>query len=91
MFVYLVLAGAIGVAAGWLLRNLQAQQSEEMARRQVHDAKSKMPQLESLLRGRDEQITKLKEEIRERRTHSKSLEGEQAAAAKSAPRATRRS
>jgi IMP dehydrogenase/GMP reductase len=56
MFVYLILAGGIGGPAGWLLRNLQAQQSEEKARRVVTDAKSKVPQLESLLRGRDEQV-----------------------------------
>lgn len=76
MFVYLLLAGIIGGAAGWLLRNLQAQQSEEQARRQVTDAKSKVPQLESLLRGRDEQVTKLKNEIRERRKEHKELVAE---------------
>jgi hypothetical protein len=73
MFVYLILAGGIGGAAGWLLRNLQAQQSEEKARRAVTDAKSKVPQVESLLRGRDEQVTKLKEEVRERRIENKAL------------------
>lgn len=67
MFIYLVLAAGIGLAAGWLLRNLQAQQMEERARREMHDTKAKMPQLESLLRGRDEQIVKLKEEIKGQR------------------------
>ncbi len=83
IFVYLVLAGAIGGAAGWLLRNLQAQRTEENALRSVTDAKSKLPQLESLLRGRDEQIQKLKAEIADRKTQSSELEqqirsGEQA-------------
>ena len=73
MFAYLVLAAAIGLGAGWLLRNLQAQQREEQARRSVTDAKSKLPQLESLLRGRDDQITKLKGEIKERRQENKDL------------------
>ena len=82
MFVYLVLAGGIGVAAGWLLRNLQAQQSEEASRRSVADAKSKVPQLESLLRGRDEQIAKLKDEIKERRQEAKALADEIKAAEK---------
>ena len=70
MFVYLLLAAGIGGAAGWLSRNLVAQQKEENAQRQVHDAKSKMPQLESLLRGRDEQIEKLKKEIKDRKIAS---------------------
>ena len=73
MFVYLLLACGIGGAAGWLLRNLQAQQSDEKARREVADAKSKVPQLESLLRGRDEQVAKLKNEIKERRQENKEL------------------
>lgn len=65
MFVYLLLAAGIGGAAGWLYRNLQAQRTEESANRAVNDAKAKLPQLESLLRGRDEQITKLKEQLKE--------------------------
>lgn len=65
---YLVTAGAIGFAAGWLFRNLQGQRKEEQAQRSVHDAKSKVPQLESLLRGRDDQIKKLKGEVQEFKT-----------------------
>ncbi|NOX49353.1 MAG: hypothetical protein GXP16_02305 [Gammaproteobacteria bacterium] len=65
IFLYLVLAGSIGAAAGWLFRNLQAQKMEERANRAVHDAKSKVPQLESLLRGRDEQVQKYKNEMKE--------------------------
>ncbi len=66
IFVYLLLAGGVGAAAGWLFRNLQAQRNEENALRAAHDAKSKLPQLESLLRGRDEQLTKLKEIVAEK-------------------------
>ncbi len=81
MFFYLLVAAGIGGAAGWLLRNLQAQQAEEKARREVADAKSKVPQLESLLRGRDEQVAKLKNEIRERRQENKNQVQEIKAAA----------
>ncbi|MEM7101055.1 MAG: hypothetical protein AAF541_22535 [Pseudomonadota bacterium] len=63
MFFYIVVAAGIGGAAGWFLRNLQAQQTDEAAHRSVNDAKSKLPQLESLLRGRDEQIEKLKSKL----------------------------
>jgi chromosome segregation ATPase len=65
IFVYMLLAGVVGAAAGWLFRNLQAQRTEESASRAVHDAKSKVPQIESLLRGRDEQILKLKGHLQE--------------------------
>jgi hypothetical protein len=67
IFVYLLLSGVVGAAAGWLTRNLQAQRSEENASRAVNDAKSKVPQLESLLRGRDEQVTKLKAQVNDGR------------------------
>ena len=60
IFIYLLLAGLIGAAAGWLMRNLQAQRGEEEAARAVADAKSKLPQMESMLRSRDEQVAKLK-------------------------------
>lgn len=76
MFVYLLLAGGIGGAAGWLMRNLQAQRTEENAQRSVTDVKAKLPQLESLLRGRDEQIQKLKAEIADRKTAASELEQE---------------
>jgi len=65
IFVYLLLAGSIGAGAGWLFRNLQAQKIEERANRAVHDAKSKVPQLESLLRGRDEQVQKYKNQMKD--------------------------
>ena len=67
IFVYLLMAGGVGVGAGWLIRNLQAQRTEENSSRAVHDAKSKVPPLESLLRGRDEQVAKLKEQVTEAR------------------------
>ncbi|MCR9261604.1 MAG: hypothetical protein NXH95_17945 [Pseudomonadaceae bacterium] len=76
IFIYLLLAGGIGGAAGWLARNLQAQRTEENAQRSVTDVKAKLPQLESLLRGRDEQIQKLKAEIADRKAAAGELEQE---------------
>jgi len=76
IFIYLLLAGGIGGAAGWLARNLQAQRTEENAQRSVTDVKAKLPQLESLLRGRDEQIQKLKAEIADRKAAASELEQE---------------
>lgn len=59
IFVYLVIALVMGGAAGFLLRHLQAQKETEETTRQLQDAKSKVPQLESLLRARDERIRQL--------------------------------
>lgn len=63
MFVYLLVALAAGGAAGWLLRNLAASKREEDMQRVVNETKSRVPQFESLMRGRDDQIKKLKYEI----------------------------
>lgn len=76
ILVYLLLAAGIGGAAGWLLRNLQAQRTQDNASRSVHEAKAKLPQLESLLRGRDDQIAKLKMELKQMRSGAKDLDGE---------------
>jgi DNA repair exonuclease SbcCD ATPase subunit len=65
IFVYLIVAAGIGGAAGWLMRNLQAQKSEEEATRAMNEAKAKLPQIESLLRGRDDQLRKAKDELSE--------------------------
>ena len=66
IFVYLVLAAVIGAFAGWLLRNLKAQQREESAQRELSDMQAQMSQVESLLRGRDEQLSKMKLELNTR-------------------------
>jgi len=63
MFLYLLVALGAGGAAGWLLRNLAAAKTEEDMQRTVNETKSRLPQFESLMRGRDDQIKKLKYEI----------------------------
>ncbi len=71
ILIFLVLASAVGAAAGWLVRNLQAQKTDEAASRAVHDAKSKVPQLESLLRSRDDKNAKLKNELADSKSEIK--------------------
>ena len=56
IFVYLAFALALGGAAGWLLRQFTAQQREEQLQRDLADARSKVPQLESMIRARDEKL-----------------------------------
>ena len=73
IFIYLLLASLIGAAAGWLRRNLQAQRREEEATLAVADARSKLPQMETLSRGRDEQLTKLKSQFAEVSSELKAL------------------
>jgi len=65
IFVYLALALGLGAAGGWLLRNLAATRQEETLNRQLIEARGRIPQLESRLRGQDEMTAKLKAQIKE--------------------------
>jgi chromosome segregation ATPase len=76
IFVYLLLALGVGLVAGWLIRNLQAQKSEESAQRAMHDAKAKLPQLESMIRSRDDKSTKLKKELDDTKNVAKQMQQE---------------
>ncbi len=66
IFVYLLLALAAGIGAGWLLRHLAAARQEEDMQRTLADARARVPQFESLIRSRDEQIKRLKDELKEK-------------------------
>jgi len=73
MFVYLLLALAAGVGAGWVLRHIAAGKQEEEMQRTLADARARVPQFESLIRSRDEQIKRLKEELKEKDTRINGL------------------
>ena len=66
MLVYLLLALAAGVGAGWVLRHIAAAKQEEDMQRTLADARARVPQFESLIRSRDEQIKRLKEELKDK-------------------------
>ncbi len=66
IFFYLLLAVLLGFAAGWLTRNILATKREEELNRSVTDARARVPQFESLMRTRDEQVQRLRDEIAER-------------------------
>ena len=66
MAVYLLVALATGAGAGWLARNFAAQKREDELHRQLNELKAKLPQHESLMRARDEQLQGLREEVREK-------------------------
>lgn len=66
MFVYLLLALVAGAGAGWVLRHIAAARQEEDMQRTLADARARVPQFESLIRSRDEQINRLKEELKEK-------------------------
>lgn len=59
IFVYLALALMVGGAAGWLLRHFVAQKREEQLQLDLADSRTKVPQLESQIRARDEKIRQL--------------------------------
>ncbi|MDH3642949.1 MAG: hypothetical protein OES38_12685, partial [Gammaproteobacteria bacterium] len=66
MFVYLAIALLAGFGAGWLTRNLMAAKKEDELHRTVSETKSRMPQFESLMRTRDEQMKTLRQELKDK-------------------------
>ncbi len=63
IFGYLLIALLAGFASGWLLRNLLAVKKDEELHSSLNDARAKLPQFESLLRGRDQQVKGLKDDL----------------------------
>jgi len=66
MFVYLAVALAAGFGAGWLTRNLVAAKNEDELQRTLSETKSRLPQFESLMRTRDEQMKTLRQEVKDK-------------------------
>ncbi len=66
IFVYLLLALTAGAGAGWVLRHIAASKQDEETQRTLADARARVPQFESLIRSRDEQINRLKEDLKEK-------------------------
>lgn len=58
---YLTVALVLGVAAGWVSRHVTAQREEETTSRALNDNRAKVPQLESLIRVRDDEIARIKQ------------------------------
>jgi chromosome segregation ATPase len=63
IFLYMLLTLAIGVAAGWLSRNIVGAKREEELQKSVTESRARVPQFESLMRSRDEQVRKLRDEL----------------------------
>lgn len=66
MLVYLAVAMAAGFGAGWLIRNLTATRKEDELQRALGETKSRLPQLESLMRTRDEQLNNARAELKDK-------------------------
>lgn len=64
MLVYLLLALLLGAAAGWLLRNQAGSKREDELQKMVTEARARVPQFESLMRARDEQVQRLRDEVK---------------------------
>lgn len=63
MFVYLLVALGLGAAAGWLWRNREAVAREDRLERLLVDARSRVPQMDTTLRARDDRIAVLEREL----------------------------
>lgn len=68
IFVYMLLSLAAGAAAGWLWRHQQAAQQEGALERALMDARSRLPQMETALRSRDERLNTMARDIQEYRS-----------------------
>jgi len=68
IFVYMLLALAVGAAAGWLWRHQQAAQHEGSLERALMDARSRLPQMETALRSRDERLDTMARDIQDYRS-----------------------
>lgn len=64
MLVYLLLALLLGAAAGWLLRNQAGSKREDELQKMVSEARARVPQFESLMRARDEQVQRLRDDVK---------------------------
>ena len=63
IFLYMFLALGLGFGAGWLSRNIIGAKREDELQKSVTESRSRVPQFESLMRSRDEQVRKLREEL----------------------------
>jgi chromosome segregation ATPase len=76
MFVYLAVAVGTGFGAGWLTRNLDAKNKEEELQRTLTETKARLPQFESLMRSRDEQLKSLGAEVKDKDARIGELHGQ---------------
>jgi predicted RNase H-like nuclease (RuvC/YqgF family) len=63
MAAYLLAALVIGFMTGWLMRRSTANSDHAAMHRQLVEIKSRIPQLETAVRHREQQVARLKEEI----------------------------
>ena len=82
MAIYLLVALGSGAAAGWLMRNRSASVTEDAWWREADEYRSKLGQLESLMRSRDEQLNALRVEVKEKDTRIGRLRDEVGTAGK---------
>lgn len=71
---YLIAGTAMGAAAGYLFRHVQAKRVEESLTSALTDTKAKLPQQDTLLRTRDEMIAELKSALDEQKELEKEHE-----------------
>jgi len=66
IFFYLFVALVLGSAGGWLARNLVAARREDELQKAVTEARARVPQFESLMRARDQQVQRLKDDNKDK-------------------------
>ena len=63
---YLLVAMVCGAGAGWLARNVSAVRQEDDQQRQLTELGAKLPQLQTLMRTRDDQLETLRAALKDK-------------------------
>lgn len=66
IFLYLLIALAMGAVAGWLWRDLQASREAAAVRRTVIESRARLPEMEEAVRARDDRFEAVRQEYNER-------------------------
>ena len=64
IFLYLLVALIMGMGVGWLIRNIVAARKEDELNKSIAEVRARIPQLESLMRTRDDQAQKLRTDVK---------------------------
>jgi chromosome segregation ATPase len=76
MFVYLLVSTGAGFAAGWLLNQLRSDRAVASAQEASNSSRTVVPQLESTIRAREQEIDQARARLKECETSLADIEGE---------------
>lgn len=73
IFLYLLVALLLGLGAGWLIRNVVSIRREDELQKTITEVRARVPQFESLMRTRDQQVQRMRDELKDKNQDLKEL------------------